>query len=91
MDQTPLPDQYVAPLGDRGRVVLPSGLRRRLGLRQGDRLIFTPDGQGGFRVVSTREQARHLFGVFRDLAPDRSLVDELIAERREEARRESEA
>lgn len=91
MDHTPPPDHFVAPLGDRGRVVLPSALRRQLGLRQGDRLIFIPDDQGGFRVVSAREQARRLFGVFRDLAPGRSLVDELIAERREEARRESDA
>ena len=90
MDHAPLPDRHVAPLGDRGRVVLPSGLRR-LGLRQGDRLIFNPDGQSGFRGVSPREQARRLFDALRDLAPERSLVDELIAERREEARRESEA
>ena len=41
--------------------------------------------------MSAREQARRLFGVFRDLAPGRSLVDELIAEQREEARRESDA
>lgn len=75
-------------LGDRGRLVLPARLRRRLDLKPGDRLIVTVDDSGGFRVVSAREQARKLRGLYRDLAPGRSLVDELIAERREEARRE---
>jgi AbrB family looped-hinge helix DNA binding protein len=81
-------DQYTITLGDRGRLVLPASLRRRLSLQTGDRLILTVDPQGGFRIVSAREQARKLRGIFRDLAPGRSLVDELIAERREEARRE---
>jgi bifunctional DNA-binding transcriptional regulator/antitoxin component of YhaV-PrlF toxin-antitoxin module len=67
---------------------LPASLRRRLALQTGDRLILTVDPQGGFRIVSAREQARKLRGIFRDLAPGRSLVDELIAEHREEARRE---
>jgi hypothetical protein len=39
-------------------------------------------------MVSARQLARRLRGLFKDLAPGRSLVDELIAERREEARRE---
>jgi len=81
-------DQYRITLGDRGRLVLPASLRRRLSLQTGDRLILTVDPQGGFRIVSAREQARKLRGIFRDLAPGRSLVDELIAEHREEARRE---
>lgn len=81
-------DRYTITLGDRGRLVLPASLRRHLSLQTGDRLILTVDSQGGFRVVSAREQARKLRGIFRDLAPGRSLVDELIAERRDEARRE---
>jgi AbrB family looped-hinge helix DNA binding protein len=81
-------DHYMIALGDRGRLVLPARLRRRLDLKPGDRLIVTVDDSGGFRVVSAREQARKLRGLYRDLAPGRSLVDELIAERREEARRE---
>jgi AbrB family looped-hinge helix DNA binding protein len=82
------PERYSMSLGERGRVVLPAKLRRRLDLQPGDRLIVTLDDEGGFRVISAREQARRLRGLFRDLAPGRSLADELIAERREEARRE---
>jgi hypothetical protein len=51
-------------------------------------LILHPDGEGGLRVVSARQLARRLRGLYRDLAPGRSFADELIAERRKEAGRE---
>ena len=82
------PEAYTINLGERGRLVLPAALRQRLDLKPGDRLIVTVDAEGSFRVVSAREQAERLHGLYRDLAPGRSLVDELIAERREETRRE---
>jgi AbrB family looped-hinge helix DNA binding protein len=81
-------DRYTIALGDRGRLVLPARLRRRLDLHPGDRLIVTADDEGGFRVVPARQLADRLYGLYRHLAPERSLVDELIAERREEARRD---
>jgi bifunctional DNA-binding transcriptional regulator/antitoxin component of YhaV-PrlF toxin-antitoxin module len=82
---------YTIVLGEDGLLVLPTALCKRLDLRPGDRLILTVDGEGGFRVVSAREVARRCRGMYRDVAPGRSLADELIAERREEARREDEA
>ena len=81
-------ESYSTTLGDRCRLVLPSKLRQRLDLHPGDRLAITVDEAGGFRVVSAREVARRVRGLYRDLAPGRSLADKLIAERREEARRE---
>ncbi len=78
-------ERYTIVLGERGRLVLPAPLRRRLHLQPGDRLLVTMDPEGGFHVISAREQARRLCGLYRDLAPGRSLADELIAERREEA------
>lgn len=84
-------ESYVATVGERGRLVLPAGLRRRLGIRAGDRLIITADDEGELRAVTARELARRGLGLFRNIAPDRSLVDELIAERREDARREDRA
>ena len=70
-------------LGDRGRLVVPAELRNRQGWRQGDPLLFmeTPDGV----VLMTREQAKVL--IRRQLA-GRSLVEELMAERRAAAARE---
>jgi bifunctional DNA-binding transcriptional regulator/antitoxin component of YhaV-PrlF toxin-antitoxin module len=73
-----------------GRLALPARLRLRLGLKPGDRLFLTVDSTDGFRAVSNRELARRLAGLYRDLAPGRSLADELIAERHTEAVREVE-
>lgn len=81
-------DRYTITLGERGRLVLPARLRQRLDMQPGDRLLVTVDAGGGLRVVAAREQARRLCGLYRDLAPGRSLAGELIAERREETRRE---
>ena len=83
-------ERYSVTLGDRGRLVLPAPIRERLDLHPGDRLIITVDDEGGFRAVSARELVRRLRGLYRDIAPGHSLVDELIAERREGARREDE-
>lgn len=77
-------ERHTIALGERGRLVLPARLRRRLDLHPGDRLLVTVDDDGGFRVVSASEQAKRLRGLYRDLARGRSLADELIAERREE-------
>lgn len=84
-------ENYTVVLDKRGRLTLPAALRKRLTLKPGDRLVLIFDGEGGFRVVSARELAERLHGMYRDLAPGRSLADELIAERREEARREEES
>lgn len=79
---------YLVTVGDRGRLVLPAALRRHLGLESGDRLILTFDGEGGFQAASARERARRLQGFYRDRHPDQSPVEDLIAERSEEARKE---
>lgn len=80
-------ETYTLALGDRGRLVLPAPVRRRLGVEAGDRLIAVVD-EDGVRLVPLREQIGRMAGMFRDVAPGRSLVDELIAERRAEAVRE---
>ncbi len=84
------PEQYTLHLGARGRLVLPASIRERLNLKEGDRLVLTVEADGSLRLLSLREQVRKLQGLFKNIAPGVSLADELIQERREEARRESE-
>ncbi len=84
------PEQYTLNLGARGCLVLPAPLRERLNLKEGDRLVVTVQADNSLCLISLREQVSKLQGVFKDIAPGVSLADELIAERREEARRESE-
>ena len=81
-------EHYSVTLGERGRLVLPARLRQRLNLQPGDRLIATVDDEGDIRIASARDLARRFYGMYRDVAPERSLADELIAERRLEAARE---
>jgi AbrB family looped-hinge helix DNA binding protein len=80
---------YQVQLGDRGRLVLPAGLRRRLKLRQGDELLVTLQADGSLRLASARQVVRETRGLYRARTGKRSLVDELIAERRKEAGREN--
>jgi AbrB family looped-hinge helix DNA binding protein len=78
---------YTVQLGERGRLVLPSPVRRELGLERGDRLLLSVE-DGAVRLVSAQEVARRCHGLLADKYPGRSLADELIVERREETRRE---
>jgi len=71
-------------LDERGRLVLPAALRRRLGMRPGDDLLVSEEPGGALRVESRRAAAQALIGRARP-APDHSTVKELRAERRREA------
>lgn len=79
---------------DRGRVVLPAGARRDMGLGEGDRLILTIEEDGSARLVSARGAVREARGILKDLppglAPGASLANELISDRRAEAKAEGE-
>lgn len=41
-----------AKIGPEGRVVIPSDIRRSLGVGPGDSVLFIADGQGGFTVTT---------------------------------------
>ena len=78
---------YTIRMGDRGRLVIPAEARARLGLKPGDRLLLD-ESEGELRLLPLPARVRALHGAWSEIAPDRSLVDELIAERRAEAERE---
>ena len=68
-------------IGAQGRVVLPREVRERLGLEAGQRLSVTVRGRS--LVLERPEDALAELKAFgRDLSAARSLVDELLAERR---------
>ena len=68
-------------LGQQGRLVIPAEVRAALGLAPGDRLHLHLAGQ---RLVLERPQdaAAELRGLASEVPETRSLVDELLAERR---------
>jgi len=79
-----------ARLNESGRVVLPKEIREFLGAEPGDVLFFTEDGDG-VRIETQKQRMRQIQARMMSLVgPGVSLVDELIAERREEFRKEME-
>ena len=75
-------------LGRQGRLVIPASLRRSLGFETGDALIAREE-EGRLVLVKQETVKRRLKTRFAHVSKDRSLADELIAERREEAIREA--
>jgi AbrB family looped-hinge helix DNA binding protein len=74
-------------LGDRGRVVIPAETRKRLGLKTGDALVLSEHGEE-IRLMPLAARIKAMHGAWAHLSVGRSVVDELIAERRAEAARE---
>jgi len=68
-------------LGQQGRLVIPAEVRTALGLGAGDRLHLHV---AGHRLVLVRQEdaAAALRGLASEVPRTRSLVDELLAERR---------
>lgn len=85
--ETPLAETRI---NDNGRIVIPAEIRQRMGIKPGDTLFLTMEGDilkvetHMSRIRRIQESMRHL------ITPGRLLSDELIADRREEARREIE-
>jgi len=80
--------QVRARLSDDGRVVIPAKVRKAMGLHPGDHLLFQITDEGLLlttlkqRIANAQRRARKY------IKPGVSLVDELIAERRAQARKE---
>lgn len=72
-----------------GRVLIPASLRKQLGIRAGDPVILEAK-EGELHLRPYKKAIEEAQAIIRRYIPDRnrSLVDELIEERREEARRE---
>jgi len=72
-------------VNENGRVVIPASFRKALGIKTGDELVLRLENDE-LRITTLRrrlEQVRRL--VRKHVKPGTSLVDELIAERREAA------
>ena len=78
--------RYFLKLAPKGRVLLPAKMRAALGLEVGDRIVaWLKDGE--VRLESQRCALEKIQKDGRRLAGGRSVVDELIAERRAAAAR----
>lgn len=79
-----------AKLNANGRIVIPAALREQMGVKSGDTLMLDFE-DGVLRIESLMTRVRRIQEEFRQYAKPGILAsDELIAERREEARGEME-
>ena len=68
------------------RVIIPRSIRQSLGLRVGDALTLVLQDNGEVHLLTQTEAVRRAQALVRLHVPkERSLVEELLAERREEA------
>ncbi len=79
---------YSMKMSEGGRVVVPAEIRKALGLKEGDTVLWEMiDGEA--RMTTKLQRMRKAQELVRQYVPEGvSLVDELIAERRAEAERE---
>jgi AbrB family looped-hinge helix DNA binding protein len=79
-----------APLSANGRIVIPAAIRKELGFAPGETLLMDVE-DGVLRIESYPARIRRIQQeVAKYIKPGVLASDELIAERREEARREEE-
>ena len=78
-------------LGEAGRLVIPAALRQQMGIRPGDELLLRVGEDGELKVIGRMQAIRRIQAYAQQFKkPGESVVDELIAEREAEARREAE-
>lgn len=87
--------QYVpferVKLGEAGRLVIPAALRQQMGIKPGDELLLRVDEDGELKVIGRTQAIRRIQAYAQQFKkPGESVVDEFIAEREAEARREAE-
>jgi bifunctional DNA-binding transcriptional regulator/antitoxin component of YhaV-PrlF toxin-antitoxin module len=80
---------FHARMDKSGRIVLPADVKLRKRLKEGDTIEMREDTRGDLHLRSMEDVVRDVQDYFCKLIPAGvSLVDELIAERREDAKRE---
>ncbi|MGH2444576.1 MAG: AbrB/MazE/SpoVT family DNA-binding domain-containing protein [Candidatus Limnocylindria bacterium] len=81
-------DTRAVTVGPKGRVVIPAGIRDRLGIEEGTELVALVEGEAVVLVPRSAIKAR-LRSIFAEVGV--SMRQELISERRAEAVREQRA
>lgn len=85
---------YQAKVIAGGKIVIPADIRRELGIKDGDSLVFERDDTGAMVLKTYAQVVAEVQQTLRKLrGPDKggaSVVEELLQERRENAQREAE-
>jgi AbrB family looped-hinge helix DNA binding protein len=75
-------------VNENGRVVIPAAFRKAMGIKVGDEVVLRME-DNELRILTLKRRIEHAQRLVRQhVKPGTSLVDELIEERREAAKRE---
>lgn len=78
--------QQLVKIGEGGRLVVPADFRKELGIQIGDELSLHLE-EGKIVIMTRRQAVQYVQEQMSSYAaPNRSLSEELLAERREEAK-----
>jgi len=84
------PKSVSSKINQNGRIVIPAALRRQMGIKAGESVLMEVE-DGVLRMESHPARIRRIQESLKQyIQPGRLLSDELIADRREEARLEEE-
>ena len=72
----------------KGQLVVPSRIRRRFGIKPGTRVNFVEEGDRIIFQPVTREYIDSFCGIFKQKPGEKSVVQELLEERRAEKEKE---
>jgi len=72
----------------KGQLVVPSRIRRRFGIKPGTRVNFVEEGDRIIFQPVTREYISSFRGIFKQKPGEKSVVQELLDERRTERKKE---
>ena len=72
----------------KGQLVVPSRIRRRFGIKPGTRINFVEEGDRIIFQPVTREYIDSFCGIFKQKPGEKSVIQELIEERRAEKAKE---
>ena len=82
------PQQRLVQVAENGRMNLPADVRRALGLNGSGRVILTQD-ENGVMLTTADHALKRIRALAAPFKPEgRSVVDELLADRREETSRD---
>jgi AbrB family looped-hinge helix DNA binding protein len=79
-----------AKITAKGRLTVPSHIRRQLGIKPGTRINFVEEGDRIIFQPLTREYISSFCGIFKLKPGEKSVVQELLAERRAGSRTDPE-
>ncbi|MEO6182753.1 MAG: AbrB/MazE/SpoVT family DNA-binding domain-containing protein [Verrucomicrobiota bacterium] len=72
----------------KGQLLIPSRIRRRFGIKPGTRIVFVEEGDRIIFQPVTREYISSFRGIYKQKPGEKSIVQELIEERRAEKEKE---